>query len=69
MRLVRPEHAANVAVRIAQRDDEPVVVPRMWATPIHHGAIHELARADACRALLAGNQIAAGDLELRLEQP
>ena len=66
-RIVDPDEPDELPLPAEERNDEPVVVPRVRPAAVEHRAVRRRP-AHARVALLAGEQVAPFDLELRIEE-
>ena len=69
VRLVGPEDPDHVASPVVQGDEQPVVVPRPRPAPVQLRHVQPPAEGDAAFRLGVRHEIAAFDLERRVEQP
>ena len=68
-RLVGPDDTDDRTLLVAERDDQPVVVPGSRPASVANRLVDDLAAADPALGLIARDEVAAGDLEARLEEP
>ena len=68
LRLVGPEDAPDRSVGVVERDHEPVMIPGCRTASVANRLVDDLAGVDPALGLVAWNEVAAGDLEARLEQ-
>ena len=66
--IVGPDDGDHLALAVEERDDEPVPVPGPGATAVHHRPVHAVAGREPQHRLLVREQVAALDLERRVEK-
>src|SRR6266567_8470581 len=68
LRLVRPQHPDDLALPVAQRDQQPVVVPRTRAYAVSLRGVDERVFGHPSLRLVVRQQEATLDLERRIEE-
>ena len=68
LRVVRPDEAHRLAVAFVQRHEQPVMVPRVRPATVALRAVLDVIGVDPRAGLVVRDEIAARDLEVRIEQ-